>query len=382
MYRNTNRVYSHRTESEVASVRQLKPQIDRHGADKASWHCFWRDGAGRQRSKSFGAGRRGKRDAEKYAKDIEAKLRLRRSDKSAASWASVRADLDELLIGNMSTKNANECRRSLDHFERHCAPKFAAQVDSRMVEKYVQLRRQDTVSKSGQLVAPATVKKELRYVGEALRRAVDWGYIDRMPRIPVVRVPETVKRHMDDTTFAQLYQSCDVTDRPLQLSAVDREHWWQAYLTTLYLTGWRRDQVLRILWEHVDLEAGTLLSPHTQNKGKRDEPIPLHPVIAEHLQKLIGLDSVRVFPWVLSSRSLYPQFEKIQDAAGVEGWAFHDFRRGFATQNAEQLDLFELQSLMQHRSIETTRRYVDMAAKLKRTTDRINVPDVLKGGAE
>lgn len=367
----------------MASVRQLKPQIERHGPDKASWHCFWRDGAGRQRSKSFGAGRRGKRDAEKYAKDIEAKLRLRRSDKSAASWASVRADLDELLIGNMSTKNANECRRSLDHFERHCAPKFAAQVDSRMLEKYVQLRRQDVKSAAtGELIAPGTIKKDLRYIGEALRRAVDWGYLDRMPRIPVVRVPETVKRHMDDATFALLYQHCDVTTRPIELSDVDREKWWQAYLTTLYLTGWRRDQVLSIRWAHVDFDAGTLLSPHTQNKGKRDEPIPLHPVIAQHLRPLVGLDTARVFPWSLSSRSLYPQLDRIQQAAGVQGWAFHDFRRGFATQNAEQLDLFELQSLMQHRSIETTRRYVDMAAKLKRSTDKINVPEVLKGGAE
>jgi integrase len=64
---------------------------------------------------------------------------------------------------------------------------------------------------------------------------------------------------------------------------------------------------------------------------------------------------------------------------GKEGWyGFHDIRRGFATANAENLDLFELQGLMQHKSLATTKLYVNMAEKLNRTTDKLAVPAVLR----
>ena len=41
------------------------------------------------------------------------------------------------------------------------------------------------------------------------------------------------------------------------------------------------------------------------------------------------------------------------------------------------MDLFELQKLMQHRSLETTRGYVNMAGKLKKAIKKVHVPDFL-----
>ena len=58
-------------------------------------------------------------------------------------------------------------------------------------------------------------------------------------------------------------------------------------------------------------------------------------------------------------------------------FGFHDLRRGYATANAEHMDLFELQKLMQHRSLETTRGYVNMAGKLKKAINKAHVPDFL-----
>lgn len=56
---------------------------------------------------------------------------------------------------------------------------------------------------------------------------------------------------------------------------------------------------------------------------------------------------------------------------------FHDLRRGYATANAEHMDLFELQKLMQHRSLETTRGYANMAGKLKKAIKKVHVPSFL-----
>ncbi|WP_083842885.1 site-specific integrase [Schlesneria paludicola] len=51
-------------------------------------------------------------------------------------------------------------------------------------------------------------------------------------------------------------------------------------------------------------------------------------------------------------------------------------RRGFATLNAESMDLFELQKLMQHKSLETTRGYVNMAKRLNRAVSNLFVPEI------
>ena len=59
------------------------------------------------------------------------------------------------------------------------------------------------------------------------------------------------------------------------------------------------------------------------------------------------------------------------------GWyGFHDLRRGFATVNAASMNLFELQGLMQHKSLETTRGYVNMAAGLNRSVGNLFVPAI------
>jgi integrase len=100
---------------------------------------------------------------------------------------------------------------------------------------------------------------------------------------------------------------------------------------------------------------------------------------------------VFVFPWNHSPRSLWDRFHEIQEVARLddgspmpkagkdgEWYGFHDFRRGFATANAGEMDLFQLQSLMQHKSLNTTRSYVNMAGQLNAVVDRLKVPDILK----
>jgi len=94
----------------------------------------------------------------------------------------------------------------------------------------------------------------------------------------------------------------------------------------------------------------------------------------------------RVFPWDLHVKSLYTEFAAIQDLAGItprnkpEGthYGFHDLRRGFATANATTLDLFELQRLMQHKSLATTRAYAAMGHRLNSMVEKLVVPKGVK----
>lgn len=169
--------------------------------------------------------------------------------------------------------------------------------------------------------------------------------------------------------------------------------WWRALLVVGYMTGWRIGQILALKWNDVDLDTGIAMSKAEDNKGKRDVRIPLHPVVVEHLKRLAGSFDTHVFPWNHHERTLWAHFERIQKSAkladdsplpkcGKEGYyAFHDLRRAFATSNADAMDLFQLQSMMQHVSLETTRRYVSMANRLNSVVDDLFVPDVLKPAA-
>ena len=74
---------------------------------------------------------------------------------------------------------------------------------------------------------------------------------------------------------------------------------------------------LTLLRSDVDLKAGVAITRAANNKGGRDELVPLHPKVIE-LLKLIPGFTAEMFPWEKSSRGLYAEFERIQKAAGIK----------------------------------------------------------------
>ena len=82
----------------------------------------------------------------------------------------------------------------------------------------------------------------------------------------------------------------------------------------------------------------------------------------------------------------------IQEAAGVRltcreahehnrhchVYGFHDLRRAFATMNADKLTADALQTLMRHRSYQTTQKYISMARQMDAAVAALHVPAVLQ----
>ena len=159
------------------------------------------------------------------------------------------------------------------------------------------------------------------------------------------------------------------------------------------MTGWRIGEPLALRREDLDLEAGTALTRHDDNKGKRDDLIPLHPLIVKHLKQIQGV-STFVFPWKHNRRMLYPEFHRIQKAAGIslscrephehtercQFYGFHDLRRAFATENVGHLSPVQLQGLMRHRDFQTTVRYINVATSLRGAVDKIVAPQLSELG--
>ena len=376
---------------------QIKSQVKKHGKAKASWHVGWHDLDGQRKSKSCGPGARGKRDAEKLADTIHSQLVTGTyQSNERKTWQEFRELYELQIISSMDPKPAREVRNSLRTFDRIIRPNLMRFIDSKKVDEFVAKRRKEK-GRIKKTLSPATVNKELRFIRAALNVAHDWDFLVKVPKIRFLRESKKLPTYAPPEHFAAIYEACETAKFPNGVPNVMPCDWWRGLLTTGYMTGWRIGQLLALAWDDIDLDGATALSQAEDNKGKRDAKIPLHPVVVEHLRKLAGSFDTHVFPWNLHERTLWVQFNRIQANAkvvgpegkekpmpkcGKEGWyGFHDLRRGFATENAAGMNLFELQTLMQHKSLETTKLYVSMVGRLNKAVDGLYVPEVLKSAA-
>ncbi len=239
------------------------------------------------------------------------------------------------------------------------------------------------------MISPASVNKEIRHLKAALRIAKEWGYLAEVPKCRMLKEPGKLPTYVTGEHFAGIYAACDQAKLPddQPYPAVD---WWRGLVVTAYMTGWRVGDLLALRRDDVDLENGVAISRAENNKGKRDDRVKLHPVVVEHLKRPAGFDPC-MFPWDHDIRRLYGEFARIQEAAGIKlpcahahkhtrfchVYGFHDFRRAFATMNADKLSADALQSLMRHKSYTTTQRYINLARQMDAAVAALHVPDVL-----
>jgi integrase len=278
---------------------------------------------------------------------------------------------------------------TLDTFQRIIKPQRIAAIDTQTIDAYRAERRTERGKKKGELISPATVNKDLRILRAVFRKAHKWGDLPELPDFQFEREPGKLPTYITPEQFALLYKACDTAKLPSSLPFPAGD-WWKALLITAYMTGWRIGQLLALRWEDVDLDGATIMSRAEDNKGKRDQKVPVHAIVVEHLRRVKSFQPT-VFPWLriigsrtmpANKRTLWDEFARLQKEAGVkpegrkEQFGFHDFRRAFATMNAEKMTPDTLQFLMQHREYTTTQRYINLARQLNPAVQDLYVPDL------
>jgi len=354
--------------------------------DNAPWSVGWVDPEGKRRSKTIGS----KSRAEKYARKKEGELAAGTYEsQSRKPWGDFRKEYECRLLALMPPQTRQAVIQSLKKFQEIVKPVKVAALRTSTIDDFVAKRRQQRGRKPGSLVSPATINKDLRHVKAALRVAADWGYLSKVPKVRMVKEPKKLPRYVLPEHFAAIYKACDVATKPggQQYTAAD---WWRGMLMFGYMTGWRISEIAASLkWDDVSLDKGHAITRHADNKGNRDERVPLHPVVVEHLRKLVDFGPM-VFPWPHGRRVLYDEFARIQDATGIDlpcpekhehtdachRYGFHDIRRAFATMNADRLTGDALQALMRHKSYTTTQRYIAMARQLDQVVGKLYVPNL------
>lgn len=188
---------------------------------------------------------------------------------------------------------------------------------------------------------------------------------DRMPR---KYSSEELRRMLEHTAYR----------RPHPLPVRDR-----AMLLFLLATGARREEVPRVDLDHVQLRTNTGVV-RILGKGSREREIPIEGPVVHALQEWLlerdrlALDKhptavfVGVNPrWCGRRLSTYAVEQAVSFAArraGLKDWGVHRFRITFATSLYDEgHGIEEIRIVMGHRKIETTRRYLSVSERARRT---------------
>ena len=139
-----------------------------------------------------------------------------------------------------------------------------------------------------------------------------------------------------------------------------------AIVKLLALTGRRRGEVLRLLWQDVDLAKAIYTIRDT--KSGHDETLPMNQWTVKLLKKHPRvMKSVYVFPDDNGDmrKEINKEWKKIKQLTGLPPrFRLHDLRHSFASfLVSEGLDLYTVQKLLTHKTIAMTERYSHLADK-------------------
>ena len=161
-----------------------------------------------------------------------------------------------------------------------------------------------------------------------------------------------------------------------------------AAIRLLMLTGCRKNEIVKLKWNDVDIDAGEIRIPDGKTGAR------LVPLSAAAAKVLSGLPRKARRPWViLGTRSgrhlgdLQPAWERIRERAGLDDVRIHDLRHSFASRAlalGESLPM--IGKLLGHTQVQTTARYAHLQrdsikASGSRIADSIGA-DICKRDAE
>jgi len=221
------------------------------------------------------------------------------------------------------------------------------EITPSLINDYKVKRRKDGVG-------AASINRELAVLKNAFNKALkEWGWVKENPvtMILMEKEPKGRVRYLTDREFQTLYNACAEWLRPIVLVA---RH-----------TGMRKENILSLKWEQVDLYRKVIYLEHTKN-GER-LGIPLNETmmgLLKRLSKVRHIKSSYVFCHRNGKRfvELKTSFREALGKAGIEDFRFHDLRHCFASSLVQSgVDLYKVQMLLGHKESRMTQRYSHLA---------------------
>lgn len=203
-------------------------------------------------------------------------------------------------------------------------------------------------------VTPSTVKRDLVLLGHVFEVArKEWGIHVHNPvrdiRLPADNRPRD--RRLQAGEEARLLEACREARNP-----------WLLPIVQLALeTDMRQGELIRLHWEHIDLNRRTAHLPDTKNGEART--VPLSTTAVRVLRTLPRSLHGPVFPGV-TTEAIKRAYIRAVRRAGIENLRFHDLRHEATTRLFEKgLNIMEVASVTGHKDLRMLRRYTHLKAE-------------------
>lgn len=244
-------------------------------------------------------------------------------------------DLTKAYLRNFEKEGKRDKKRakvSLQHLGDTFKGCRAIDIKRQAIEEYGRKRINDGK------VKPGTVNREL----SVLQKMFTLGVIDEMvspDRVPFIKMyPKAAPR--------QGFVRREQYEKLLSASP----EWFRPVLTFAFHTGWRKEEILGLEWQWVDMKERQITLPGREAKNGLSRPIHADDVVYSILKRQREKrleDGARTFEYVFyrmrsergnrteRKEKLHPErignfgkvWVKICKAAGLEGLLFHDLRR-------------------------------------------------------
>jgi len=217
-------------------------------------------------------------------------------------------------------KSFNRMVDSLDHLKSYFGGYKAQAITTDRIKAY-SLERQENGAANG------TINRELSALKRMFNLAIQAGRIYQKPYIPMLK---------EDNVRSGFFELGEF------LAARDAmADYLKPVVTFAYYTGWRKNEILKLRWNQVDLEAQIVrLEPGTTKSGK-GRIIALEGELLELIQaqwekrkvaEIPGESTALLCPFVFHRngkpiRDLRKAWNRACAVAGVSGRIFHDLRR-------------------------------------------------------
>lgn len=335
------------------------------------WATRWFGSNGKRYSKSFNT----RKEAERYAKEIQARAVKGQSDKPQriTLWA-FRSEHERIMVGQVAAKTLKEHTRALRLFAHHVGdnvPLF--RISARHAESFVAKRLT-------QGLAVGTVNKDIRTLKGIFNLAIELrGYLVESAN-PFANIKER--------RFTPKSPDYVPKDDFRQLFAVARSAVWKALLATAYTSGAREDELLNITWSDVDFQENKLFITRKDKQGwiqpwqPKDHELRTIPLPEQTVNLLAAWQTIAPenCPYIfmeqgrwdyyrqrIAQRKWRPgqslvnnvlrKFKTLCRKAKIGPYTVHDLRRSCITNWARELPIHVVQKLAGHSDIRTTQRY-------------------------
>lgn len=258
------------------------------------------------------------------AKDVLAKVRLgqdpqgeKKASRSRPAGVTFKAAVDLFLARQRERLRPSSHKASAHALLVLCKPLHGALLDA--------VTRRDvaaTLERVAQERGPVAADRAGAIISSLFSWAMRSGLADANPAIERVKHSDAKSRErvLKDHELAKVW-----------LALPDNQ--FGSIVRLLMLTGCRRDEIGRLRWDEVDLEARKVTISDQRTKNKREHVVPLSDEALAILDGVERRDAPHVFGLRDGPFSGWSKAKAQLDAAvgKIEPWRVHDLRRSVAT---------------------------------------------------